>query len=153
MENCIGKELVEAKIKSMSENNEKFNELTLGKATELVSYIEKALCCATYPVNEKYFSWKHLWWKKKVTQQKVTSQIYDSGPERKLVRFKFMISNVYGTAMSYNITIYSYISKTDEYITLQRLDGDDVTDDDVLNFITKKIAEIVIKSEKENDVH
>jgi len=66
-DDCVGKEKVSTALADLK----KVEEFTAKTLEEYSNRLIKELCCVSYPVTTKYFSWKKFKFLKKITQEKL----------------------------------------------------------------------------------
>jgi hypothetical protein len=157
MEECTGKALLEEKLKSITEENSKFDVVTTKVTNELVEKLNKALCCVTFPVIEKYFSWKHLRFKTKILNKNVIIKLINSDPKYKNVLVLITAARP-GYEYDYksiklDFIILAWNDKNGDIKCKIRHDGDEYTPDEVLNKVIKEIANYTISFNKVHNVN
>jgi hypothetical protein len=155
MTECTGKALLEEKLKSISETNSILDEETKKVATDLRLKLEDTLCCVTYPVKEKYFSWKMFRFKTKIVNKNILITHRDDDPDWKRIFVRLTIDDNSGflnNDIKMDFNIIGRISNDGKTKCLIRYDGDTYTQDEVITKVIKEIAQYTVNFNREHNV-
>ncbi len=156
MADCTGKALLEEKIKSISEMNSIMDEATKKVATDLRLKLEDTLCCVTYPVEEKYFSWKHFHFKTKIVNKNILITHTTKDPDWKRIFVSLLVDDGsvrwYDNNIKMDFNIIGCLDNKEEIKCIIRHDGDTYTQDQVIALVIKEVANYTIKFNREHNV-
>lgn len=149
MEECLGKTLLEEKMKSLLENDDKINVGGNKVLNELKKKLQETFCCVTFPVKKKYFSWRHLKFKKKIEFRTIELEEDNYSSEHKILRIIFQTSP---NSLKIELNIFTTFGKNDEVVCRIRLHGDAHTDVQIIDAVVDEIAKYTFEFNKENNV-